>query len=64
MLNVGRAAQWAFAYGLGVNLKAEPETISLSILILRQVARPLLCQGQRLEYINMPRVIISLTYES
>ena len=40
--NVGRATQWAFADGLGVNPKADPETIVLEILILRQVAKHLL----------------------
>ena len=44
MFNVGRAKQWAFADGLGVNQKADPETSGLTILILRQVARPSLCQ--------------------
>ena len=34
-----------FADGLGVNSKADSETISLAILILGQVARPSLCQG-------------------
>ena len=45
VFNVGQAKQWAFADGLGVNLKADPETIGLAILILRQVASPSLCQG-------------------
>ena len=27
MFNVGRTTQWAFADGLGVNPKADPETI-------------------------------------
>ena len=27
VFNVGRATQWAFADGLGVNPKADPETI-------------------------------------
>ena len=35
MLNVGQAIQWAFADGLGVTPKAEPEIIVLAILILR-----------------------------
>ena len=39
MFNIGRATQWAFADGLGVNSKADPETVGLAILILRQVAR-------------------------
>ena len=43
--NVGRTTHWAFADGLGVNPKADPETIGLAFLILRQVARPSLCQG-------------------
>ena len=43
--NVGRATHWAIADGLGVNPKADPETIGLAILILRQVARPSLCQS-------------------
>ena len=34
MFNVGRATQWAFDDGLGVNPKTDPETIGLSILIL------------------------------
>ena len=37
MFNVGRATQWAFADGLGVNLASDPETIGLTVLILRQV---------------------------
>ena len=37
--------QWAFADGLGFNLKADPETVGLTILILRQVVSPSLCQG-------------------
>ena len=45
MFNVGRATQWDFADGLGINSKADPETIGLTILILRQVPRPSLCQG-------------------
>ena len=36
VLNVGRATQWTFANGLGVKLKADPETVGLAILILRQ----------------------------
>ena len=36
VFNVKRATQWAFAGGLGVNPKANPETIGLAILILRQ----------------------------
>ena len=44
VFNVGRATQWAFANSLGVNPKADPETIGLAILILWQVARPSLCQ--------------------
>ena len=43
VFNVGRATQWAFADGLGVNPMADPETIGLAILTLRQVARPSLC---------------------
>ena len=46
--SVGRATHWVIADGLGVNPKADPETIA--ILILGQVARPSLCQGT-------PRVI-------
>ena len=45
VFNVGRATHWDFADGLGVNQKADPETIGLAILILGQVARPSLCQG-------------------
>ena len=45
MFNIGRATQWAFANGLGVNLKADPEIIGLAILILRQVAIPSLYKG-------------------
>ena len=45
VFNVGRATHWAFANGLGVNPKADPETSGLAILNLRQVARPSLCQG-------------------
>ena len=39
VFNVGRATQWAFADGLGDNLKddPDPETIGLAVLILRQV---------------------------
>ena len=51
VFNVGQATHWATADGLGVNPKADPETIGLAILILGQVARPSLCQGT-------PRVII------
>ena len=40
VFNVGRATQWSFADGLGVNLKADPQTVGLAILILRQGARP------------------------
>ena len=43
MFNVEQAAQWAFAYYLEVNLKADPETIGLTVLILGQVVRPSLC---------------------
>ena len=42
VFNVG---QWAFVDGLGVNPKADPETIGLAVLILRQEARLSLCQG-------------------
>ena len=45
VFNVGRATHWAIADGLGVDPKADPETIGLAILILGQVARPSLCQG-------------------
>ena len=45
MFNVGRVTQWAFTDGLRINPKADPETIGLAILILREVARPSLCQG-------------------
>ena len=45
MFNVGRVTQRAFADGLGVKQKADPETVGLAILILRQVARQSLCQG-------------------
>ena len=44
VFNVGRATHWTFADGLGVNPKADPETIGLAISILGQVARPSLCQ--------------------
>ena len=40
----GRATQRAFADGLGLNTKADPETIGFAILVLRQVASPSLCQ--------------------
>ena len=43
--NVGRATHWAIADGLGVNPKADPETVGLAVLILRQVPKPSLCQG-------------------
>ena len=43
--NVGRATHWAIADGLGVNPKADPETIGLAILILGLVAKPSLCPG-------------------
>ena len=45
LFNVGRATHWAFTDGLGVNPKADLETVGLAILILRQVARPSICQG-------------------
>ena len=45
VFNVGRATQWAFADGLGVNPKADSETIGLAILTLRQVVGPSLFQG-------------------
>ena len=38
MLNVGWTTEWSFVDGLGFNPKADPETIALAILILRQVA--------------------------
>ena len=47
LFNVGRVTHWAFADGLGVNPKADPETIGPAILILRQVARPSLCQASK-----------------
>ena len=40
VFNVGRATLWAFADCLGVNPKADPETIGFAILILMQVVRP------------------------
>ena len=43
VLNIRRVMQWAFAYGLGVNPKVDPETIGLAILFLRQVPKP--CEG-------------------
>ena len=43
VFNIGRATHWAFADGLEVNPKADPETTGLAILILGQVARPSLC---------------------
>ena len=55
LFNDGRVTHWAFADDLGINPKADPETIGLAILILRQVASPLLCQGT-------PRGIIYLMY--
>ena len=45
VFSVGRATQWPFGDGLGVNPKVDPETIGLTILILRQVARPSFSQG-------------------
>ena len=45
MFNVGRAMQWAFADGLKVNPKADPETFGLAILILTQVVSATLRQG-------------------
>ena len=47
VFNVGRATQWAFADGLGDNLKddPDPETIGLAVLILRQVSKSSLCRG-------------------
>ena len=45
VFNVGLATHWAFANGLGVNLKIDPEAIGLAILFLKQVVRPSLCQG-------------------
>ena len=45
MFNVGQAMQRAFTDRLGVNPKADPETIGLAILILGQVAKPSPCQG-------------------
>ena len=35
MFNVGRATHWAIADDLGVNPKADPETIGLAILIFK-----------------------------
>ena len=52
MFNVGRATQWLFADGLGVNPKADPEIIGLAVLILGQVASPTLCQGTPRGIIN------------
>ena len=37
VFNVGRATQWAFVDGLGVNPKVDPEIFGLTIFILRQV---------------------------
>ena len=51
VFNIGRATHWAIADGLGVNPKADPETIGLTILILKEVERPSLCQ-------DIPRGII------
>ena len=45
MLNVGRATQWAFVDGLGINLMIDPETFGLAILILTQVVSATLRQG-------------------
>ena len=45
MCFLGRATQWAFPDGLSVNPKADPEIISLAILVFRQEARPFLCKG-------------------
>ena len=36
--NIGRSTQWDFDDGLDFNQKADPKTIGLAILILRQVA--------------------------
>ena len=44
MNEIGLTSQGAFADGLGFNLRGDPETIGLAILILRQVASPSLCQ--------------------
>ena len=50
MFNAGRAMQWNFVDGLGVNTKADPEIIDLTTLILGQVARPSFCQGTPHKY--------------
>ena len=42
--------QWAFADGLGVNPKGDSGTIRLTILILRQVTNPSLCQDSPQRY--------------
>ena len=50
VFNVGRATQWAFADSrLGVNPKADPETIGLSILTLKQVAK-----GEAITFLRCP----------
>ena len=36
VFNIEQALQWVFADGLGVNLRADPETIGLAVLIFRQ----------------------------
>ena len=45
VFKVGRATQWVFVDGLGVNPKADPGTVGLAIFVLRQVARPSVYQG-------------------
>ena len=51
--NVGQAKQRAFADGLRFNPKTNAETVILAVLILRQVARPSLCQGTHRGIIDM-----------
>ena len=45
MFNIRRVTQWAFADGLRVNSEADLKTISLVLLIFRQVTRSSLCKG-------------------
>ena len=47
VFNIRRPKQWAFADDLGVHPKdpADPERISLAVLIIRQETRPSFCQS-------------------
>ena len=53
LFNVGRAMQWYFSDDLGVNPKADPETLGLEILILRQVATQSLFQSTPRRFIGL-----------